>query len=91
MQSERIGAINAISLLIVRIKYFNGWKTLRIMFEMHCILIVNAQHTCTLVILLPFSLINSSLKNKKIKIINSSLIKKKQLNTYHVCITKQHY
>lgn len=61
-----IGAINAISLLIVRIKYFNGWKTLRIMLEMHCILIVNAQHTRTL-ILLPFSLINSSLKNKEIK------------------------
>ena len=66
MRNLLIGAINAISLLIVRIKYFNGWKTLRIMFEMHCILIVNAQHTCTL-ILLPFSLINSSLKNKKIK------------------------
>lgn len=36
-------------------------KYLGMMFEMHCILIVNAQYTCTLVIVLPFSLINSSL------------------------------
>lgn len=70
--------MQSISLVIVRIKYFNGWKILRMMFEMHCILIVMPNiRQCTLVIVLPFSLINSSL----IKIIEH----------YHVRLIKQDY